>query len=162
MNRGNIPRLLFLRVIEISRCFKIFSSVRKDDDLLQRRRRCLSCSTLRNSAAPESAFALRAARTSPCHSGDSISSGLSESEAQSHSIASRRSALLRRETSFFNSATLTGCKYSSRDRHAQERLWRRCYRFAADPFDRLRAGCSAATTLRGFNPSYIRRNRDGG
>ena len=110
----------FLRVVKISRRFKIFSSVCKNDDLLRRRRRSLSCSTLRNCASPASAFALRAARTSPCHSGDSRSRCSLERDAQSHSIASSRSALLRRDTSSFNSAALIRCKHSSRDRHAQE------------------------------------------
>jgi hypothetical protein len=110
----------FLRVVKISRRFKIFSSVCKNDNLLQRRRRSLSCSTLRNCASPASAFALRAARTSPCHSGDSRSCCSLERDAQSHSIACSRSALLRRDTSSFNSAALIRCKHSSRDRHAQE------------------------------------------
>ena len=86
-NRYSIANSRFMRVVKVSRRFQVFSDIGKDDNLLQRRRRFLSSATLRNFAAPESTFALRAASTSPCHSGDSMSCCSLESEAQSHSIA---------------------------------------------------------------------------
>src|SRR6266511_4609537 len=113
----------FLRFIKVSRRLNIFSGIGEDDNSLQRRRRSLSCWTLRNCASPESALALRAASTSPCHAGDSISSGFFDSEAHSNSIAWSCSALLSRETSSFSSRTLIEWKHSSRDTRAQRFLY---------------------------------------
>jgi hypothetical protein len=89
-------------------------------DLLQRRRRFLSCAAVRNRASSGSALALRAASTSRCHRGDSIASGSLEREAQSHSIAWSCCLLLRRETSSFNSRTLTERNHSSHRAGARE------------------------------------------
>src|SRR5436190_1401111 len=82
--RSSTPR--FRRFVKVSRRLDVFGGIGENDNSLQRRRRSLSCWMLRNCASPESTLAFRAASTSPCHAGDSISSAFLESEAHSHSI----------------------------------------------------------------------------
>src|ERR1700746_2002798 len=68
-----------VRFVEIARLLDVLSCLFEDDDSLQLFNRSCSSSTVRNFASPESIFAARSARTSPCQLGDSTSRSLSSS-----------------------------------------------------------------------------------